>query len=672
MNTNWSERAIILAPRGRDAALAAAMLRDGGMDSLIVTGIGELVQTARGGAGFALVTDEAFHRVDLRGLDAFIGEQEEWSDFPFILLTERGGSIERNPAAGRHLELLGNVTFLERPFHPTTLISIATAALRGRRRQYEARTRLQTIRDREQQLRIALAAGRLGAWALDVTTMTLDASDHCKENFGRRPDEPFRYEDLISTVHPDDLGAMQDAVGRTLATGVDYDVEYRCIWPDGSQHWVQVRGRTEEDKAGRRHRLVGVSQDITDRKASEETLRNFAAELEDRVERRTREHEAMTAQLHEAQKLETLGQLTGGVAHDFNNLLTPIVGTLDLVRRKTDDLRTQRLLDGALQASERARTLVARLLAFARRQNLEARPVDVTALVDGMVDLIQRSIGPTIRLEVRIEEAPAAALVDPNQLELALLNLAVNARDAMPEGGKLTIETSRIDIGSEQPGLIPGPYALIRVTDTGAGMDAATLARAVEPFYSTKGIGKGTGLGLSMVHGLAAQSGGALVLESVLGAGTTARLWLPAATAEAVAPTIPPDNWQRDGRTLKILLVDDEELVRSGTAEMLADMGHEIVQAGSGAAALGALRSQAFDILVTDYLMPSMSGLDLAREARRLRRDLPVLMITGFADLADDRGRDVARLAKPFHMDELARAIELEMVPSAENRMSAD
>jgi CheY-like chemotaxis protein len=288
-----------------------------------------------------------------------------------------------------------------------------------------------------------------------------------------------------------------------------------------------------------------------------------------------------------------------------------------------------------------------------------------------MVDLIQRSIGPTIRLEVQIEATPAAALVDPNQLELALLNLAVNARDAMPEGGKLTIETSRVDIGSDQPGLIPGPYALIRVADTGAGMDAATLARAVEPFYSTKGVGKGTGLGLSMVHGLAAQSGGALVLESAPGIGTTARLWLPAAIAEAVAPTIPSDDWQRNGQALKILLVDDEELVRTGTAEMLADMGHEIVQVSSGAAALGALRSQAFDILVTDYLMPSMSGLELAREARKLRRDLPVLMITGFADLADDRGLDVARLAKPFHMDELARAIELEMAPSSENRISA-
>ncbi|MBA2934441.1 response regulator [Sphingomonas sp. CGMCC 1.13654] len=660
MTRNHSERAIILAPRGRDAALAATMLRDGGIESLIVAGIGELVQAARDGAGFALVTYEAFHRVDLRSLNRFIVEQEEWSDFPFILLTERGGSIERNPGAARHLELLGNVTLLERPFHPTTLISIATAALRGRRRQYEARARLQTIWDREQQLRIALSAGRLGAWTLDISTMTLDASDHCKANFGRLSDQPFRYEDLVSSVHPDDLGAMQEAVGRTLDTGVDYDVEYRCIWPDGSQHWVQVRGRLEDDGAKRR-RLVGVSQDITERKASEETLRNFAAELEKRVEQRTREHEAMTAQLHEAQKLETLGQLTGGVAHDFNNLLTPIVGTLDMVRRKTDDPRTQKLLDGALQASERARTLVARLLAFARRQNLEAQPVDVTALVDGMTDLIQRSIGPTISLDVRIDEAPTVALVDPNQLELALLNLAVNARDAMPEGGKLTIQTSLVDVGPDRGGLAPGPYTLICVADTGSGMDAATLARAVEPFYSTKGVGKGTGLGLSMVHGLAAQSGGTLVLESEPGSGTTVKLWLPAASLEAVTASVPSEDWQSHGQKLRILLVDDEELVRAGTAEMLADMGHEIVQAGSGATALAVLRSRPFDILVTDYLMPSMSGLELAREARKLRSDLPVLLITGFADLADDRATDVARLAKPFQMDELARSIEAEV-----------
>ncbi|WP_423142907.1 response regulator [Parablastomonas sp. CN1-191] len=658
MNVTQSQRAVILAPRGRDAAVAAAMLHDAGIESTIVDTLGCLVQLLRGGAGFALVTDEAFHRADLRGIDAFVRDQEEWSDFPFILLTERGGSIERNPAAGRYLDILGNVTFLERPFHPTTLISIAKAAMRGRLRQYEARERLHLIRDREQELRFALAAGRLGAWTLDVATRTLEASADHKANFGRAADAPFTYKDLIASIHPEDVAAMQQAVARTLEHGEDYDIEYRCLWPDGSQHWVEVRGRPEIGDDGKTVRLVGVSQDISERRAAEETLRNFTAELEKRVEERTREREVMMAQLHEAQKLETLGQLTGGVAHDFNNLLTPIVGTLDMLRRRAADERTQRLLDGALKASDRARTLVARLLAFARRQNLEARPVDIAELVEGMVDLIQRSIGPTIKLEFAAAEGPAIAMVDANQLELALLNLAVNARDAMPAGGGLTIDIDLAEVRDAGGEVAPGPYVLVRVSDNGGGMDAVTLARAVEPFFSTKGVGKGTGLGLSMVHGLAAQSGGRLALRSGQGEGTTATLWLPAASDAALAPRAEAADVPQGGQALRVLLVDDEDLVRQSTAAMLAELGHGSVEAASAREALTLLRTQRFDIVVTDYLMPEMSGLDLAREARRLRADLPVLMITGFANLGTDSAADVARLAKPFSLAALGRAIE--------------
>ena len=665
MNLTQSERAIILAPRGRDAEIAAGMLRDAEMASTIASSLPDLVRHLRAGAGFAIVTDEAFHRADLRAIDAFVREQEQWSDFPFILLTERGGSIERNPAAGRYLEVLGNVTFLERPFHPTTLISIARAALRGRLRQYEARLRLQTIHEREEQLRIAMSAGKLGAWTLDVATMTLVASEHCKATFGYSPDASLTYDDLVACAHPDDRSTMQDAVAHALETGSDYNIEYRCVWPDGSLHWVHVRGRPERDESGLPIRMTGVSQDITDRKTSEETLRNFTIELEKRVEERTREREAVSAQLHEAQKLETLGHLTGGVAHDFNNLLTPIVGTLDLLRRKADEPRTQKLLDGALQASERASTLVARLLAFARRQNLEARAVDVGALVDGMVDLIQRSIGPTIRLESVTDAGPAVALVDPNQLELALLNLSVNARDAMPDGGCLAIRTGRIAVAPGHASLAPGDYVVIEVSDTGSGMDAQTLARAIEPFYSTKGVGKGTGLGLSMVHGLAGQSGGSLQLESTLGKGTCARLYLPAAAATTIGPSIEPEAWIQSRSSLKVLLVDDEEIVRQGTMALLVELGHDVTQAESGAEALGLLRNAPFDILVTDYLMPGMSGLDLAREARHLRHDLPILMISGFADLSGDGANTVTRLPKPFHIDELGRMIEAEMVRAA-------
>jgi len=664
MNRTQSENAIILAPRGRDAEIAAAVLRDSGISSTVAGNLTEFVAILRSGAGFAIVTDEAFHRADLRPLDAFVREQQEWSDFPFILLTERGGTIERNPAAARYLEVMGNVTFLERPFHPTTLTSIARSALRGRLRQYEARLRLQTIRDREEQLRIALSAGKLGAWTLDIPTMTLAASDHCKANFGYPPGAAFTYDDLLATIHDDDRPTMQAAVARSLEGASDYDIEYRCIWPDGSRHWVHVRARPEYDRDGKPARMTGVSQDITERKAAEETLRNFTVELEKRVEERTREREAVSAQLHEAQKLETLGQLTGGVAHDFNNLLTPIVGTLDLVRRKAEDPRTQKLLDGALQASERARTLVARLLAFARRQNLESRATDIGALVEGMVDLIRRSIGPTIRLDFEKGDDIAVAMVDPNQLELALLNLAVNARDAMPDGGCLTLRTARTELESAKWALKPGAYVLIEVSDNGSGMDEATLARAIEPFYSTKGVGKGTGLGLSMVHGLAAQSGGVLHMASTPGQGTTATLLLPAASPDAIGAPETREAWSQDRAGLTILLVDDEALVRQATLALLHDLGHQVVEADNGAAALDHLRLHPVDILITDYLMPGMSGLELAREARKSVPDLPVLMITGFADLADDTASDVSRLPKPFNIDELARSIESEIARS--------
>lgn len=657
MNGAHSERAVILAPRGRDAEIAGAIMGEAAIESVAAANLARLVDLLEEGAAFAVLTDEVLVGADLRGIDHFLKAQSEWSDFPFILLTERGGSIERNPAAGRYLDLLGNVTFLERPFHPTSLVSAAKAALRGRRRQYDARARLEEIREGEQQLRIAFAAGKLGAWSFDVAAMRLAASRECKAQYGRDADEDFTYADLVAVVHSDDRQLMNGEIRRSLATGDDYDIEYRCIWPDTSLHWVQVRGRPQFDAAGRILGMTGVSQDITARKTAEETLRNFAAELEQRVAERTREYADAMAQLHEAQKLETLGQLTGGVAHDFNNLLTPIVGSLDLIRQKISDDRLLKLVDGALQASERARTLVARLLAFARRQNLETLPVDVAALIEGMADLIQRSVGPTIALDVSVGAATPAAMVDPHQLELALLNLAINARDAMANGGRLQFAVDTMAIGADDSELRPGDYVRISVTDNGEGMASETLARAIEPFYSTKGIGRGTGLGLSMVHGLAAQSGGRLQLKSKVGAGTTAAIWLPAA-ANAVQPNRrPAEDAIAAMLPLAILLVDDEEPARSSTAAILEDMGHQVVQAESGQQALAALRTRAFDLIVTDYLMPAMNGLELAAEARKLRLDIPILMVTGFADLAAIGTAPVMRLPKPFRVAELGRAM---------------
>jgi signal transduction histidine kinase/CheY-like chemotaxis protein len=385
----------------------------------------------------------------------------------------------------------------------------------------------------------------------------------------------------------------------------------------------------------------------------------FAYDVTDRVRDQQRLAEA-TSQMHEMAKLETLGQLTGGVAHDFNNLLTPIVGALDMLRRQHEsDARSNRLISGAMQAAERAATLVQRLLSFARRQHLEARTVDVKALVEGMHDLMQRTIGPHIAVRVDTAANLPAARVDPGQLELAVLNLAVNARDAMAGGGQLRLELDRVEVKPEaNESLKPGRYIRLSVTDTGMGMDEATLARAIEPFFTTKGQGEGTGLGLSMVHGLAAQSGGALKIRSTVGKGTTAELWLPAAAGMAEAVDEEDGALPRQPRRATILIVDDEDLVRSATTEMLREMGHTVLEEATGSAALGRLKSgEEIDLLITDYLMPGMRGSELVEEARILRPGMPVLLLTGYANLAKGEAAGLPRLSKPFREADLARAV---------------
>jgi nitrogen-specific signal transduction histidine kinase/CheY-like chemotaxis protein len=356
-------------------------------------------------------------------------------------------------------------------------------------------------------------------------------------------------------------------------------------------------------------------------------------------------------QLRQAQKMESLGQLTGGVAHDFNNLLTPILGGLDLLSRDPDlPERRKRLVRGALESAERARVLVQRLLAFARRQPLQPQPVDIAALIETMRELIASTVGPQI--EVRAEVAPdlPPALADRNQLELALLNLAVNARDAMADGGRLVLGASCADDPAD---LQAGRYVQLWVADTGVGMDAQTAARAVEPFFSTKGVGKGTGLGLSMVHGLASQLGGAMRIHTRPGEGTRIELVLPVSDQSVGEPAkAPVVGGPHSGR---VLLVDDEPDVRAATAEMLAGLGYDVATAASGTEALTALGGKP-DLLVTDHLMPGMTGADLARAARARRPDLKILLISGYAGI-DQVPPDLPRLAKPFRLAELARSL---------------
>ena len=405
---------------------------------------------------------------------------------------------------------------------------------------------------------------------------------------------------------------------------------------NGQQRWIVAKGRMQYDAAGTPVRMTGVVSDITDRKDADE-------------------------QLAQAQKMDAIGQLTGGVAHDFNNLLTPIVGTLDLVRRRhKNDERTQRMIGGALLAAEKATTLTQRLLSFARRQSLQPRAVDVGKLLDGMVDLIRRSLGPLIEVRLEIPAELPAARVDPNQLELALLNLAINARDAMPAGGTLVLSLSNSIVPADNAvGLASGNYVRLLATDSGVGMDRATLARATEPFFSTKGVGKGTGLGLSMIHGLAAQSGGKLRLNSEPGIGTTAELWLPATDEASIETHEPPMELVQAKRNANILLVDDEDLVRSATADMLRDIGYKVTEIASASQALAAIQSGLeADILISDYLMPGMTGGELISELRNSGVSIPALLVTGYAAAGDDVPADVPRLAKPYRQIDLAAKVD--------------
>ncbi|SDC77709.1 Signal transduction histidine kinase [Sphingomonas sp. YR710] len=389
-------------------------------------------------------------------------------------------------------------------------------------------------------------------------------------------------------------------------------------------------------------------------------LEALTASQAERVETALAERETALAQLHEAQKLETLGQLTGGVAHDFNNLLTPIMGALDLLQRRLGhDEKAARLIDAALGGAERAKELVARLLAFARRQALRPRAVDVGALLHGMSDFLQHSLGAGVVVRIAPTIGRAVAHVDPNQLEMAILNLAVNARDAMPDGGSLAIAVSD-DREAAGSGLPPADYVRITVSDTGRGMDESTRLRAIEPFFTTKAHGRGTGLGLSMVHGLAAQSGGGFQLTSERGKGTQIDLWLPASDQAVQAPTESREQpGPAGGRRGRILLVDDEPLVRAGTAELLAELGYDIVPAASAAEALDRLRGDsAIEAMVTDYMMPGMNGAALIAEVRKSRPLLPVVLITGYTTPDLDLPQNIVRLAKPFRQKHLAESLD--------------
>ncbi len=546
-----SERVLVVAPLGRDAAIAAAILREARLPVMVCENLTGLRSEFQHGVGVVLVAEEALQTAEYPDLVRWIEAQPPWSDLPIVLLAHRGGGMERNAGARRMTEALGNVTFLERPFHPTTLISVIKTALRGRRRQYEARDRIETIR-----------------------------------------------------------------AGEAL-----------------------LERRVEE-------RTVEL----------ETANRELAGQIAER--------ERVESALRQAQRLEAVGQLTSGVAHDFNNLLMVVLGNIRQMQKTEADPAVARRLRMMAQAAERGAQLTAQMLAFSRRQRLEPRPVDLNETVSSMRDLLQSTMGGSVRISTVLEPGLWPAMIDPTQIELVLLNLAINARDAMEVGGSLTVGTANVALPAplrpEEPAA--GDYVMVSVTDTGSGMTPEILAKVFEPFFTTKEVGKGSGLGLSQVFGLAKQSGGGVRIDSKPGQGTSVNVYLPRAATQAEAPAARAQG-ATDGtpKNRRVLLVDDDSAVREVTAGILHDLGYGVVEAGSGGAALEALDRQAeIDLLLLDFAMPGMNGAEVAREVRARRPDLPILFLTGYADTeALDEAGDDAILRKPFVEEDLAAKLRL-------------
>ena len=421
-----------------------------------------------------------------------------------------------------------------------------------------------------------------------------------------------------------------------------FEKEAWRVRKDGSRFWAHVIIDPIRDDEGSAIGYAKITRDITERRKAEEELQ------------KAREFSL------QAQKLEAIGQLTGGIAHDFNNLLMAVLGSLELLRKRlSDDPKSIALLENAAQGAQRGTTLTKRMLAFARNYEMKKEAIDIPTLVHGMKELVERSMGPSFNMEIRFPLSLNPVEADANQLELALLNLSLNARDAMADGGDIILAAREENISAgHRSGLKAGRYIRLSVTDTGEGMDQETLLKATEPFFTTKGVGKGTGLGLSMVHGFAEQSGGRLILHSQQGAGTKAELLLPVAkTSEKPIPATPAPP-AKALRPLTILAVDDDALVLMNTVHMLEDLGHTVFEAYSGYEALEILRREdGIDLVVTDQAMPKMTGTELAKIIKREWPDIPVLLATGYADRV--RGDDIGlpKLTKPYMQRELAEAI---------------
>jgi signal transduction histidine kinase/ActR/RegA family two-component response regulator len=549
MMADRDHRVLVFAPIGRDGPASAELLRGSNLEVVNCRSLPELVGAMTAGVGAVFIAEEGLFGRDTKPLAQWIKNQPPWSDLPFVILT----SHRDHPAVvgwrRTVVELLRNVSLLERPIQPITLTSAIQSALRARRRQYEIRSLLKAREQTAQEL-----------------------------------------EKLV--------------IDRTRAL----------------------------EEANNQLRL-----EMNERARVQETLR-------------------------QAQKIEAIGQLTGGVAHDFNNLLMVISGGLDMLDRQADPERRRRLMDGMIKAAQRGAGLTRQLLAFSRRQPLRPEPVDVALQIGGMREILDRSLRGDVHVEFDFPDQLWPVEVDPGELELVILNLAVNARDAMPDGGTIVVRGENLAGLSDMQ--IAGDYVRLSVIDTGVGMGPEILARIFEPFFTTKDVGKGSGLGLAQVHGFATQSRGAVRVKSEVGKGTSIELYLPRSSkrpSEArhlIDLNSAPVKKNKHGQ---VLLVEDDDEVAALVSEMLVELGYGVTRAGSAAAALGAFANgRSVDLVFSDIMMPGgMNGYELAREIKRRRSDIPVLLTSGYSEAAirDAEMAGIRILPKPYHIDELAAAL---------------
>ena len=674
------QRVLVLAPYGKDAESIAAIVEQRGSPVRVVTGIASLCSEIGDATGVVIITEEALSG-ELGVLQSTLSQQPAWSDIPFLLLRAVN---RRHPGRASHVSLdTMNVVELERPVGIASLMSAVLSALRSRRKQFVIRDQIVALSESKKALAASEAELRLIADALPVLIGFVDHdvryrfANRTYEQWMGTPVEQIIGKTVEQVIGPDAWRVRKDAVARALAGET---VVLELEWPhlDGRRRDAEIRYLPRRAVDGRVDGFHIFATDITARRLALEVSQQQSALLEARVAERTSELQAQIrareeseSALRQAQKMEAVGQLTGGIAHDFNNMLTGILASLDLMRVRLDAEkvdRVDRYLDIATTSALRAAGLTQRLLAFSRRQSLNTAPVDSGKLIAGLSELLSGTLGEQVKLDFDVADGLPCILVDANQLESAILNLAINARDAMPQGGTLKIAvrgtdhrdddyvpqgaTTRVDLSG---------FVAISVSDSGVGMSQSIIDRIFEPFFTTKPIGQGTGLGMSMIYGFIRQSNGHVRVDSVVGTGTTITLYVPVAVSVPAEDTSIPVTVAAD-TARQVLVVEDDAQVRALVEDVLIELGYSVRIASDADQAIPMLKSQSqIDLLITDVGLPGLNGRQLAEIARQTRPELGVLFMTGYAETAVNRSEfldaGMSLITKPFALNDFSTRV---------------